>query len=206
MISRGVWGYGDGAVRAFVGLVPVEEYLFFVLQTLLVGLTYLVQQHDHLPGGVGFQEAAARVWGSGRKRVYLLMPALLWITTVAFTISGRAFYLASLLACTIPVLYFQWAVGGVHAAGPRRLAIAVLLPTVYLLVADVVALKQGIWWISNTHTIGVRAGLLPLEEVLFFLLSNTMIVQGMALFDFASLPVSTELADPNNPPRTDENG
>lgn len=39
LVARGVWGYPEGRVWFTVGYVPIEEYLFFVLQTVLAGLT-----------------------------------------------------------------------------------------------------------------------------------------------------------------------
>src|SRR5690606_2155877 len=38
LVWRGVWSYGADRVVGTLGYVPVEEYLFFVLQPLLVGL------------------------------------------------------------------------------------------------------------------------------------------------------------------------
>ena len=38
LVFRQVWGYPDGRVLFTIGYVPFEEYLFFILQTLLSGL------------------------------------------------------------------------------------------------------------------------------------------------------------------------
>jgi len=38
LVARDVWWYGPGRVLATIGFVPVEEYLFFVLQPVLTGL------------------------------------------------------------------------------------------------------------------------------------------------------------------------
>ena len=37
LIWRGVWSYGGDRVVGTIGYVPVEEYLFFLLQPLLTG-------------------------------------------------------------------------------------------------------------------------------------------------------------------------
>ena len=42
LVARGVWGYGENRVLFTLGWVPFEEYLFFVLQTLLTGLWVLL--------------------------------------------------------------------------------------------------------------------------------------------------------------------
>jgi lycopene cyclase domain-containing protein len=43
IIAQGVWSYPPGAVLGpRLGLVPLEEYVFYLLQVLLTGLTPLV--------------------------------------------------------------------------------------------------------------------------------------------------------------------
>ncbi len=39
-VSRGIWGFGEGRVAFFIGNLPFEEVLFFVLETIAV--TFLV--------------------------------------------------------------------------------------------------------------------------------------------------------------------
>lgn len=39
-VSRGIWGFGEGRVAFFVGNLPFEEVLFFLLETIAV--TFLV--------------------------------------------------------------------------------------------------------------------------------------------------------------------
>jgi lycopene cyclase domain-containing protein len=66
---------------------------------------------------------------------------------------------------------------------PRRrtIAVAIALPTAYLCGADAVAIGAGIWIIHADRTLGLRLGDLPLEEAIFFLVTNTMVVQAIAL-------------------------
>jgi putative membrane protein len=47
--------------------------------------------------------------------------------------------------------------------------------------ADALAIHLGIWSISPRYTLGVALGPLPLEEAVFFLLTNLLVVQGLAL-------------------------
>jgi len=47
---------------------------------------------------------------------------------------------------------------------------------------DIVALKDTTWSISPTQTTGIQFfGILPLEEVVFFFITNVLIVFGMTL-------------------------
>lgn len=89
-----------------------------------------------------------------------------------------------LLLWALPVVLIQWLAG--HAVLRRRLApllTAVLVPTLYLVVCDGVALREGIWHIHADRIIGVYLGNVPLEEALFFLLTDLMVVQSVVLLN-----------------------
>lgn len=61
-----------------------------------------------------------------------------------------------------------------------------MMPTLYLWVVDTLALKRGTWVISNGTKFGVHLwDGLEIEEALFFLLTNTLIVFGQLAFDNA---------------------
>ena len=51
-----------------------------------------------------------------------------------------------------------------------------------LWVADAIAIHLGIWRISERYTLGPAVGPLPLEEAVFFLVTNLLVVQGLLLF------------------------
>ena len=44
LVANEIWTYPPGAVLATVGYVPVEEYAFFVLQTIMTGLWVRILQ------------------------------------------------------------------------------------------------------------------------------------------------------------------
>ena len=95
---------------------------------------------------------------------------------------GHTTYLALELAWAAPVLAIQW-LAGAGALWRRRAALgaAVLAATAYLSAADAFAISDGIWTLSPARTLAFRIGPLPLEEALFFLLTNLMIVQTLVL-------------------------
>jgi 15-cis-phytoene synthase/lycopene beta-cyclase len=65
-------------------------------------------------------------------------------------------------------------------------AVPILLPTLYLWVVDTLALKRGTWVISNGTKFGVHLwDGLEIEEALFFLVTNMLIVFGQLAFDNA---------------------
>jgi len=66
----------------------------------------------------------------------------------------------------------------------RRLVLLGLLPPwLYLSTTDFLAIGSGTWTIDPAQTTGIMiGGVLPAEEVLFFLLTNMLIVFGLVLF------------------------
>ncbi|MEM1041278.1 MAG: lycopene cyclase domain-containing protein [Bacteroidota bacterium] len=180
LVQTGVWGYGPGRVLATVGHVPIEEYMFFVLQPILTGfwLYHLIwgRLADRLGPEPNTQPSAAARWTG---TVGYLAGALVG----AFLLAPEPTrYLALILVWACPVLAVQWAYGGHHLWRLRRLVFwAVAVPTLYLWVADRIALALGIWHISERFTTGIAPGGLPLEEALFFLVTNVLVVQGLVL-------------------------
>jgi lycopene cyclase domain-containing protein len=95
---------------------------------------------------------------------------------------GHATYLVFELAWSLPVLLLQWAAGYRALARHRRVwALSCLLPTLYLCAADAWAISRGIWQINPARTLGLHPLGLPVEEAIFFLLTNAMIVQTLVL-------------------------
>ena len=100
--------------------------------------------------------------------------------------TGRWAYLVHLLAWTLPVLLGQLAVlrwrYGVES--PRVLR-AILPPalavTAWLVVADHLAIAAGIWRFGPGLHLGLQLGAVPVEEALFFLVTNLLVAFGLAL-------------------------
>ncbi|WP_251341753.1 lycopene cyclase domain-containing protein [Haloplanus halophilus] len=175
LIATGVWSYGEGSTLATLGHAPVEEYLFILIQPWL---TALWLSHLSLPAawptGVGSIRgrlgAVAVAAGIGVGGWHLLG-------------TPSTFYLGAILAWAAPVLALQWAVGAPQLWAHRRLvALGVLVPTTYLCVADRVAIEYGIWILSDRYTTGLAVAGLPVEEALFFLVTNCFVVQGLVLY------------------------
>jgi 15-cis-phytoene synthase/lycopene beta-cyclase len=87
------------------------------------------------------------------------------------------FYFGAILTWTCPVILLQWL-----AAGPlityhgRRAIISIVIPTLYLCLVDWYALQQGAWNISATTSVSWKIMThLPVEEALFFFLTNVML-------------------------------
>ena len=174
LVEQGVWGYGEGRVWGTWGHVPVEEYFFFIIQPLITGLwLYRLLWKRAVP--LAPLVPAARWWGVG---VLLGLSALGY----AGLRYEPSYYLGLILVWAGPVLALQWAYGGQHLWRWRWLVVAAVAPpTVYLWVADRLAIGSGIWYISERYTLGLTPFGLPVEEALFFLVTNLLVVQGLLL-------------------------
>jgi len=99
----------------------------------------------------------------------------------------RELYLGLVLTWASPLLAGMWLYDGETLWAHRRtLLVAVGVPTVYLWVADAIAIAAGIWTISSTYTLGLAVGSLPLEEATFFLMTNLLVVKGILLLLYGS--------------------
>jgi lycopene cyclase domain-containing protein len=177
LIARGVWWYGDGSTVATIGYAPVGEYLFILVQPWL---TALWLSHLSLPGSWPDTGRALR-W---RPRLAALGAATL-VGLVGWRLLGTSatFYLGAILAWAAPVLALQWGVGAPQLWARKRLVtIGVAVPTTYLCVADRIAIELGIWVLAEEYTTGLTVAGLPVEEALFFLVTNIFVVQGLVLY------------------------
>jgi lycopene cyclase domain-containing protein len=177
LIRRGVWGYGPERVMGTIGLIPIEEYMFFILQPLLAGLWFY--RLAPAPSDDPPPAAPALRWGG--TAVYAALALWGWVLLR----SEEGTYLGMILAWAAPVLAAQWALSaGRISAARREFALGIAVPTLYLWVADAIAIRLGIWRISEAHTLGPKLGWLPLEEATFFLATTLLCVQGLLLFLF----------------------
>jgi lycopene cyclase domain-containing protein len=184
LVATGVWWYDPNLVSGItIGWVPLEEYAFFVLQTMLTGF-WVLQMRRFIPG-----PAAARAqvrpairWGltSGA--------AALWLVSTVGLFAGLQplTYLTLILFWALIPVMIQLAVGGDVLLENWRCWLAGLLPpTLYLWVADALAIKSGTWTIDPQQTTGLMLASLPVEEMLFFFMTNLLIVNGMVLIGSA---------------------
>jgi lycopene cyclase domain-containing protein len=95
---------------------------------------------------------------------------------------GQATYLILILVWAGPIIAFQWLLGADLLLHRWKVLIpGIIIPTVYLTCMDSLALGSGTWTISPQQSLNVfiPAIHVPIEEGLFFLVTNTLVVQGM---------------------------
>ena len=178
MIRTGVWWYGEGAVLFRALSIPLGEYLYFAIQTVIVafvlhriGFDPTFREGDFARG----PRIAGAAVGIG------LCLLGLWLVTL----DASYRYLGGLIAWVGPVLALQWSVGGGYLirTAPMWLS-ATMVPTVYFWVVDRIAIEMGTWVISTEFTTGVAPLGLPIEEALFFTCASLMTVNGLVLYEW----------------------
>lgn len=180
LVATGVWYYNPALVTGLVlGYVPIEEYTFFVLETLLAGLWWWFVARRLPP--------PARAFKPGRPLVTLsagIMTALWLLCTALFLFGSQSWiYLSIILFWALPPMILQLIFGADILWHHRKLVFwGFFIPGLYLSLIDIVALRETTWTISPHQTTGIRFfGILPIEEVLFFFVTNILLTFGMTL-------------------------
>jgi len=185
LVATNVWWYNPLLVTGIrIGWVPIEEYTFFVVQTLLTGLltVWLIRHFAALNPPTPAQETGAagwkvRMWGS-------LAVGLVWAASTAALFLGweAGTYLTLILSWALIPVLLQVIFGlDILIAEWRVLVWATLPPTIYLWALDWVALSETTWTIDPLQTTGLKLGVIPIEEMLFFFMTNLIIVFGVTL-------------------------
>lgn len=180
LVATRVWWYDPDLVLGITfGYVPFEEYIFFVGQTVLLGLALI---------------AAARVLSDStpsfrsRPKIRLLSAGLTlagWLVGLLLLLLDHhpGTYLGLELTWGLIPLLVQMTFGADILWHHRRPVLWTLLPgTLYLSGADAHAIRSGTWTIDPKQSLGVTlGGILPLEEFIFFFLTSSMVVFGVTL-------------------------
>lgn len=187
LVATGVWYYNPDLVTGLViGYVPIEEYTFFVVETILSGLWwwFLARRLALTP-----TPSPAQRWGfKPNKLIVYLSTCLLvftWLVSTYLFFYGdtKWTYLSITLFWALPAILPQLLFGADILWHYRKLvSLAILIPGIYLSLMDIVALKSTTWSISPNQTTGILFfGTLPLEEAIFFFITNVLITFGLTL-------------------------
>jgi len=179
-VATGVWYYNPALVTGFViGYVPIEEYSFFVLETILAGLWWWFLARRLLLLETGFRPNKNLVYLS----TYVLVSVWLLSAYFLFFCDPKWTYLSITLFCALPAMLPQLTFGADILWHYRKLVLlSILVPATYLSLMDIVALREKTWSISPAQTTGVLFfGILPLEEVVFFFITNILLTFGITL-------------------------
>jgi lycopene cyclase domain-containing protein len=195
LVATGVWYYNPKLVTdLLIGYVPLEEYTFFVLETVLSGLWwwFLARRMTMIPRS-GFPDGHET--GAMDKEEFkpnklpayvstcIVAPLWLAFTYLFFFGTAKWTYLSITLFWALPPIIVQLLFGADILWHYRKFVLrAIIVPTIYLSLMDIVALRETTWSISPGQTTGILFfGILPLEEVVFFFITNMLIIFGMTL-------------------------
>lgn len=179
LVATNVWWYDPELVTGFtIGWVPIEEYTFFILQPILGGLWLWFLMH-HLSLKVdGELKSSLRKWSVAALGV-------VWLVMVLVLISGwkPGTYLALELGWALPPIMLQLGFGADILWRYRKLVMLSIVPlTLYLSFADLLAIHWGTWTIDPAQSLHILlGGILPVEELIFFLITNTLVTFGITL-------------------------
>jgi lycopene cyclase domain-containing protein len=179
----GIWGFPREKYSLRLGYLPVEEYAFFLLQSVNVMLAVRAL-FCFFPDWQTGQETEIGKW----TLVCLAASAIPW-ALVAVQLrwlrrkAGPRVNYAVHLAWFLPVIYAQWIL-----APPLFLGHAGVLATVtavfgiYYTLADLAAVRAGTWFFDEKQITGVKlGGILPWEEIAFFFLTSLLVAQSYLL-------------------------
>lgn len=185
IVYHGAWTYPPDRVLGVIGLVPYEEYAFFIIQTVLTSLWTIICMRWTIPC----------LKFNYNKTTY---PLIRWLPISLFAVttvlgacygspSSKSFYIGSLFWWISPIIMLLWYGGGnyvVQRALPVFLAVSV--PSLYLCWVDTFSLREGIWHIMEDKSLEIFVVKdLPLEEATFFHIVNFLIVLGLCASDKA---------------------
>lgn len=179
LVASNVWWYDPDLVTGVtLGWVPIEEYTFFVVQTLLTGIWSLALMRFVFTSSIPVKpNTALRGWAVG-------LVVIVWVASTLGLLFGPASvtYLTLILSWALLPVLLQVAFGAdILLANWRLLVVAIVPPTLYLWLVDAIAIQSGTWTINPAQTTGIKLGPLPLEEMVFFLMTNLIIALGVTL-------------------------
>ncbi len=178
LVATRVWWYDPSRVLGIIiGWVPIEEYTFFVLQPILAGLWIVfIARRVPLPSPITNPQQG--YW-------LLIMTAMIWFLALMILITGwlPGKYLSIELSWALPPILLQLFVGNAVLLQHRRLILLGIIPlTLYLSIVDSLAISAAIWTIDPQQSLNILIGsVLPVEEFVFFFLTNTLVVIGLVL-------------------------
>ncbi|KAE8415083.1 Lycopene beta-cyclase [Aspergillus pseudocaelatus] len=193
LVRHRIWTYTPNGVTGWTLYdIPLEEVFFFIIQTYNTSLVYLIlTRRLVLPTYLGAVARKKTLTGA----LILLLVIVIGLITLYF---GEHFtYLGLIITWAGPFLLIQWlfSSGFVMAFPKMELLAAVALPTLFLWIVDTISINQGTWTVEAPTKLGIQLwGGMDIEEVLFFLITNIMIVFGLVCIDYAIAMATCEIA------------
>lgn len=186
LIRRKIWTYPQSVIIGPTLLsIPAEEVFFFIIQTYNTSLLYLILSKPlfHPSYLISDNQKPSR-WNLGQSILATLVAAgifLIWR-------GKEGTYLGLILAWAGPFALLLWTLSSQFLVKLpySTTVIPIAIPTLYLWVVDTIALRRGTWTIESGTKLGIHVwDGLEIEEAVFFLATNILIVFGLVAFDHA---------------------
>jgi lycopene cyclase domain-containing protein len=179
----GIWGFPREKYSLRLGYLPIEEYAFFLLQSLNVMLAVRALFHFFPDWELG-PETDIGKW----TLICLAASVIPWIF-VAIQLRwlrrhfGARVNYAIHLAWFLPVIYVQWILAPpLFWAHAGLLALVTAAFGIYYTLADLAAVRAGTWFFDEKQITGAKLGeILPWEEIAFFFLTSLLVAQSYLL-------------------------
>lgn len=188
IVRNRAWSYHRHCIWFTIGYVPIEEYFYFIIQSLISTLWCTLITRWTLPNLYLTPSTPAR---------RPLAPFAVATCVVCFVLGLQASvpathtYYFGMISwwSSMPLALLLW--GSIDfvrnmgvGAGFIPFAISVLGPTLYLWSSDIYALRRGTWHINQATSLNMfPIPDLPIEEMLFFLVTNVILVSACFTFD-----------------------
>lgn len=187
-VKKGIWGFPPHLHSFKIKYLPIEEYLFFFIQTLLVALStrsaylYFPSLSHHLETDL-----------SPFNGIIIFLLFFIWFLFGKLIkknpLSQRWNYTFHLFFWFTPVILLQWGVGyNVFTPVFPFLLLISLAWGLYYTLCDLIATYQGIWHFDSQQIQGFKLlNILPWEESAFFWITSLLVAQSYILLLPASL-------------------
>ncbi|TDZ34148.1 Bifunctional lycopene cyclase/phytoene synthase [Colletotrichum spinosum] len=190
LIQTGIWSYPPDAVLGpTLYDIPIEELFFFIIQTYITAQLYIVLNKPVLHAKYLNSPTTVPQWIKHGKIVgQVALAASVGLGAYLIAKEGEGTYMGLILVWACTFALFTWTITAhlLLALPLACTALPIIAPTVYLWVVDELALGRGTWAIESGTKLEFKLfGDLEIEEATFFLVTNMLIVFGVAAFDKA---------------------
>ena len=192
LIHNRIWTYPENVIIGpTLFKIPAEEIFFFVIQTYNTSILYLILSK---PTFHSVYLRGERLLHDGRRlRLWRWLGALIIMLVIGFgcmLVNSRAegLYLGLIIVWAGPFVLLLWSLAHqlILELPLSNTLVPIVLPTLYLWIIDTLALRRGTWVIEAGTKVGIHLWKgLELEEAIFFLVTNVLIVFGLVAFDNA---------------------
>ena len=178
-VKRNLWNFPKNRILFRVWHCPIEEYLFFLTQTIQACLLADILRYSFFKGAFFSKPEPHYQWAAALALAWLLLFFLFRNLSFPKFLT----YLRHLLFWMLPIIFFQWTMGGIWIQQPVLIFTTAFVLGTLLVVFDSIAINQGLWFFDETQTLNIKfLRLIPIEEILFFYLTTLMVIQGFLLF------------------------